>query len=282
MTQAAKYQHAKWPYPTLFAHRGGGIHAPENTLGSMKTGHAHGYAAVEFDVKLSGDDVAMLMHDSTLERTTDGQGSVAGLTMAQLEALDAGAWHSEAFRGERIPRFSAVAKYLHGLGMMANVEIKPCEGREVLTGKLVGELCVELWRDRFVKPLVSSFSVDSLAAAREAAPDLPMGLLVKEPGDALLPLMASLDCVSIHCHHEHINADLVRLFHGKGYRVMVYTVNTVDRVGDLLALGIDGIFTDQLEMMAKHFPALLHDAGKPMCDPIDGDMEWRAAEPPMP
>ena len=259
---------AGWPYPTLFAHRGGGALAPENTLAAIKAGHANLFAAVEFDVKLSGDDVAILMHDDTLERTTNGHGRVADKTMAELETLDAGAWHSEAFRGERIPRFSAVAKYLHGLGLMANVEIKPCAGREAETGRIVAELCEELWRDRFVKPLMSSFSVDALKAARTAAADLPIGLLVRVPGEEQLPLLESLRAVSLHCHHEHLTADLIRLFHRHGYRVMTYTVNEPDRLRELLAMGVDGIFTDQLELMAKKFGNQLVDAGRPMSDAL--------------
>ncbi len=271
-----------WPYPSLFAHRGGGIHAPENTLAAIKTGHAHSYAAVEFDVKLSGDSVAILMHDSTLERTTNGQGAVKDKTVAELEKLDAGVWHSEAFRDEAVPRFSAVAKYLHGLGMMANVEIKPCVGRETETGKLVGEMCAELWQDRFVKPLISSFSVESLIAARAVAPHLPIGLLVKEPRQEHLAVLERLQCVSIHCDHKHINADLIRLFHGENYRVMVYTVNDAERVSELLALGVDGIFTDQLELMATRFAHQLNDAGKPMCDPLATHPGWQPVAPPMP
>lgn len=273
---------ANWPYPTLFAHRGGGVHAPENTLAAMKTGHAHSYTAVEFDVKLSGDSVAMLMHDSTLERTTNGHGRVVDKTMVELELLDAGGWHSEAFRGERIPRFSVVAKYLHGLGLMANVEIKPCEGREAETGQIVAGLCVELWGDRLVKPLVTSFSIDALRAARAAAPQLPMGLLVKVPAQEQLALLAELHCVSLHCHHEKISADLVRLFHREGYRVLTYTVNNETRVNELLAMGVDGMFTDQLEIMARRFPHQLIDAGRPMRDPVEDNLDWLAAVPPMP
>lgn len=273
---------ANWPYPTLFAHRGGGIYAPENTLAAMKVGHAHGFSAVEFDVKLSADGVALLMHDSTLERTTNGTGNVVDKTIAELEELDAGSWHSAAFRGERVARFTAVAHYLHGLGMMANVEIKPCEGRDAETGRMVAELCLDLWDDRLVKPLITSFSIDALRAARATAPDLPIGALTKIPDPQLLPLMAELKCLSIHCHHEHIDVDLVRLFHSNGYRVMTYTVNESERVNELLAMGVDGIFTDQLEVMAKRFPALLSDAGKPMREPFDDNMDWLAAVPPMP
>ncbi|MEP7154948.1 MAG: glycerophosphodiester phosphodiesterase [Betaproteobacteria bacterium] len=273
---------ANWPYPTLIAHRGGGIHAPENTLAAMKTGNLHSYTTVEFDVKLSADSVALLMHDSTLERTTNGHGLVAEKTMAELEKLDAGGWHSDAFRSEPVPRFSAVAKYLHGLGMMANVEIKPCPGREAETGCMVGALCTELWGDRLVKPLISSFSVEALVGARETAPDLPMGLLVKAPGVQHLQTLEKLQCVSIHCDHQYINPELVRLFHGRDFRVMAYTVNEPERISKLLALGVDGIFTDQLELMARKFAHQLSDTGKPMTDPGEDSKDWEFVVPPMP
>lgn len=270
-----------WPYPTLFAHRGGGALAPENTLGAMKMGVAHSYAAVEFDVKLSADNVAILMHDSTLERTTNGSGLVAQKTIAELETIDAGAWYSEQYRGECIPRFSAISKYLHAQGMMANVEIKPCAGREIDTGRMVGELCEELWRDRLVKPLVSSFSVEALRAARTAASIVPLGLLVKEPNEQDLALLKQLNAVSIHCDHNHINADLVRFFHQHGYRVMTYTANEPLRVAALLAMGVDGIFTDNLEVIAKAFPAQLCDAGRQMHDPVDDEFVWPVSVPPI-
>ncbi len=282
MTNTIQRNPTSWPYPTLFAHRGGGKHAPENTLAAIKVGHAHGYIAFEFDVKLSGDGIALLMHDSTLERTTSGKGTVTEKTMTVLETLDAGAWHSDAFRGEPVPRFSAVATYLHAHGLMANVEIKPCAGRESETGKCVGEMCAELWRDRIVKPLISSFSVDALRAARAAAPDLPMGLLVEAPLESHLALLQSLGCVSIHCYHAPLDAALVRFFHGHGYRVLTYTVNDVARLDALRAMGVDGVFTDALELMAQDHAELLTDAGRPMRDALDADDEWRAAEPPMP
>jgi glycerophosphoryl diester phosphodiesterase len=246
-----------WPYPTLFAHRGGGSLAPENTLAAMKTGNAHGYAAVEFDVKLSQDNVALLMHDETLERTSNGVGLVREKGMAELVKLDAGTWHSEQFRSERIPRFDAISSYLKTAGMTANVEIKPCPGREIETGRIVAQLCEQLWRDQLVKPLVSSFSIAALRAAREAVPNLLIGVLVEIPEAAHLALLEELGAVSMHCDHEYISADLVRLFHQNGYRVMAYTVNEPARVTALLDMGVDGMFTDNLAVMAAHFPLLL-------------------------
>ena len=119
-----------WPYPKLFAHRGGGKLAPENTLAAIRLGHSLGYRAAEFDVKLSRNGVAMLLHDATLERTTNGKGDAGSCEWELLAQLDAGSWHSEAFKGEPLARFDAIAKYLKSVGMIANVEIKPSPGRD--------------------------------------------------------------------------------------------------------------------------------------------------------
>jgi len=126
-----------WPYPRIFAHRGGGSLAPENTLAAIRLGQDLGFGAHEFDVKLSKDEVAMLLHDDTLERTTDGKGRACELGWAELCRLDAGGWHSQAFRGEPIPRFDAAARLLIAGGTLANVEIKPADGFDRITGERV-------------------------------------------------------------------------------------------------------------------------------------------------
>ena len=255
--------------------------APENTLAAMAVGFKHSYCAVEFDVKLSHDNVAVLMHDASLERTTDGVGLVCEKTISQLESLDAGAWHSETFRGERIPRLISVSRYMHSIGMMANVEIKACPGREVETGQLVAELCDELWRDRLVKPLISSFSMEALRAARNAAPTLPLGLLVDAPSEKHLTFLDELGAVSLHCHHEKVTSELVHFFHRHYYRVMTYTVNEPSRARALLDMDVDGIFTDNLEVLAQQFPEQLADAGKPIRNPIESDFVWPLDVPPI-
>lgn len=246
-----------WPYPTFIAHRGGGTLAPENTLAAMRVGNEQGFQAVEFDVKLSADGVAILMHDAVLGRTSTGQGEVRNLTYDELAQQDAGAWHSPRFSGERIPRFTEVALWLQARDMRANVEIKPCPGREVETGHLVANLCRDLWLGHPVQPLVSSFSHEALQAARRVAPGLDLGLLVLDFRPEHIALLETLSCVSLHCHHETAAPAMVEALHGKGYRVMVYTVNAVERARELLAWGVDGIFTDQLQDMRAAFPLLI-------------------------
>jgi glycerophosphoryl diester phosphodiesterase len=244
----------RWPYPRIFAHRGGGTLAPENTLAAFRLGQSLGYAAVEFDVKLSRDGVAILLHDPTLERTTDGAGRAADLAWEALRRLDAGAWHSEAFRGERLASFEAVANLLLAAGTLANVEIKPTPGDERATGERVARLAAEWWKDAPVAPLLSSFSFEALMAAKEAAPHLPRAWLASRFSEEDWDRMAALEAVSVHTNHTKLDVANVERLHAKGYRVLAYTVNEVQAAERLFAVGIDGLFTDNLRELAARFP----------------------------
>ena len=102
---------APWPFPLWIAHRGAGKLAPENTLAAFRLGASHGHTAFECDVKLSADGVPFLLHDDTLERTTNGQGVAGERSWAELSRLDAGSWHSAAFAGEPIASFEAIAAF---------------------------------------------------------------------------------------------------------------------------------------------------------------------------
>ena len=126
-----------WPYPRAIAHRGAGKLAPENTLGAFRHGASFGYRMFEFDVKLSGDGASVLLHDATLDRTTNGAGRLDALTLGQIAQLDAGSWHSAAYAGEPVPTLSAIARYLRANNFLANIEIKPVPGAERRTGAAV-------------------------------------------------------------------------------------------------------------------------------------------------
>ena len=143
-----------WPYARLVAHRGAGKLAPENTLTAMRVGHAHGYRMVEFDVKLSADNLSFLLHDATLERTTSGRGRADALPWRELARLDAGGWHSAKYAGEMLPTFAAIARWARAHGVACNVEIKSMPGRERETGAAVALDAAALWRDAEVRLLL--------------------------------------------------------------------------------------------------------------------------------
>jgi len=246
-----------WPYPRIFAHRGGGTLAPENTLTAFRLGQSLAYRAHEFDVKLSKDRVAVVLHDATLERTTNGHGRAADFDYAELARLDAGAWHSPEFAGERVPTFEAAARVLRSRETMANVEIKPTPGEERETGRRVAEEAARLWSGAKVPPLLSSFSFEALMAAKEAAPGLPRGWLSRLITEEDWPRLEMLEAVSIHTNHTRLHVPDVARLKAAGYRVMVYTVNEVETARGLFDLGVDGIFTDNLREFAAKFPALI-------------------------
>jgi len=240
-----------WPYPRLIAHRGAGVLAPENTLTAMRVGHAHGYRMVEFDVKLAGDNVAFLLHDSTLERTTSGRGRADALLWRELSRLDAGGWHSAKYAGEPVPTLAAVARWARAHGVPCNIEIKPTPGRERETGAAVALDAATLWRDADVLPLLSSFAEESLEGARDAVPSLPRALLVDDVPVDWRHRLERLGCVAIDADHQYLTADVVRSIRSAGWRVLCYTPNDAARVTELAGWDVDGIITDAID----HIPA---------------------------
>ncbi|MCC8392119.1 glycerophosphodiester phosphodiesterase [Paraburkholderia sp. MMS20-SJTR3] len=247
-TEIARGPSARWPYPRLVAHRCGGTLAPENTLAGFDACVRYGYRMVEFDAKLSADNALFLLHDDTLERTTNGHGAAADHTWQQLAALDAGAWRGAQFAGTRLPTLAEAAQRCARDGIVANIEIKPCPGRDTITGTLVASGALTLWAGQ-TPPLLSSFSFDALAAARDAAPSLPRGMLFEEVPAHWLSIVRELDCVSLHASHRYLSEPLVAQIRAAGLRVLAYTVNDPARAQTLTQWGVDMICTDRIDLL---------------------------------
>jgi glycerophosphoryl diester phosphodiesterase len=237
-----------WPYPRLAAHRCGGALAPENTLAGIDACLRYGYRMIEFDAKLSADDEIYLLHDDTLERTTNGTGAAVDRPWKELTQLDAGAWFGPQFAGTRLPTLAETAARCGEAALAANIEIKPCPGREAETGHLVARAALDLWRTQ-TPPLVSSFSFEALSAARDAVPELPRGMLFEDVPEDWLRIVRELDCVSLHADHQHLNARLIADIHAAGLRVLAYTVNDPLRARELIEWGADIICTDRIDII---------------------------------
>ncbi len=253
-----KTTYANWPYPRWIAHRGAGKLAPENTLAAMRTGAAHGYRMFECDVKLSADGVPFLLHDDTLERTSNaaealgvGLSYVAGEhPWGTLSLLDAGSWHSSAFAGEPIPTFEAVARYCRANDLLLNVEIKPTTGTEYHTGQVVAKHAARLWHDASTPPLLTSFAVPALEGAQQAQPKLPRGLLLETWCSGWLETALRLGCVAVVADHTLWDRASVERATGAGLRTLSYTVNDAAQAQRLLELGTDGIITDRVDLFS--------------------------------
>ncbi|OMQ20633.1 glycerophosphodiester phosphodiesterase [Serratia oryzae] len=241
-----------WPYPHIAAHRGGGSLAPENTLAAIDVGARYGHKMIEFDAKLAQDGQIFLLHDDTLDRTSNGWGVAGDLPWEKLEQLDAGNWYSAAFKDERLPLLAEVAERCKRHGLMANIEIKPTLGVEEETGREVALAARLLWQGQ-TDPLLSSFSVEALAAAQHAVPELPRGLLLDEWDDNWRELTRRLECVSIHLNHNVLTAERINMLKAAGLRILVYTVNSPERARLLLNWGVDCICTDRIDLIGPNF-----------------------------
>lgn len=242
----------QWNYPRIAAHRGGGKLAPENTLVAIDTGARYGHKMIEFDVKLSKDGQPFLLHDDTLERTSNGWGVAGELTWQQLSGVDAGSWFGSEFKGERPALLSEVAERCRRYGMQANIEIKPTTGTDDETGTAVALAARTLWQD-MPAPLLSSFEIPALAAAQRAVPELPRGLLLDEWRDDWRELTRELECVALHLNHRLLTPERIAAIKEEGLRILAYTVNKPARAQTLLDLGVDIICTDRIDVIGPDF-----------------------------
>lgn len=240
----------RWPYPRWIAHRGAGKLAPENTLAAFARGAGYGYRMFECDVKLAADGTPFLLHDDTLDRTTSGQGCAGALPWAALAELDAGAWHSTAHAGERLPTLAQLARFCRAGDHAVNLEIKPVPGTAAHTGAVVAQAAAALWRGALPPPLLSSFQRDALAAARTAAPELPRALLLDTLPTDWLEAAHGLGCQGVIAHFTLWTADHMAQARAAGLRTLSYTVNDDTVAQRLLQWGIDGIITDRVDHFA--------------------------------
>lgn len=239
-----------WPYPRWIAHRGAGQLAPENTLAAFRLGARHGWRMFECDAKLSADGEVFLMHDATLERTTNGHGVADDLLWHALSQLDAGSWHSRAYAGEPLPRLESLARFCLANHLLLNIEIKPTPGTELRTGEAVAREAARLWAKQPVPPLLTSFQPEALQGARTAAPQLPRGLLLDTLWEGWFEQAQDLGCVAVVCNYALWDAAMVARVHGAGIRCLSYTVNDEWAAEHLLALGTDGIISDRVDLLS--------------------------------
>ncbi len=232
----------------VIAHRGASAHAPENTLAAMQQAKNLNASWVEFDVMLSADDTPVIIHDHTLERTTNGAGTVAQKNYTELEKLDAGSWFSKEFKDEKIPKLDDALTLLKQLKLNINLEIKPNDHREAaLTASIIHLLHQhDFYQTNCV--LISSFSKTALMSARQLHPTIPLGLCLHQWEPEWNIYAKQLNCSSIHLHESLITADRIQHIKSNQHHVLSYTINDKQRAQQLHDLGVDAIFTDDVTL----------------------------------
>ena len=226
----------------IIAHRGESSAAPENTLAAFALAIDAGADAVEFDVQASRDGVPVVIHDEELARTTDGQGPVGEHSLAELQALDAGGWFAPAFRGERIPTLAQVLALLRPTPLQINIELKtticPYAGLVPAVVALVREAGL------VARVVLSSFNHNSLLAAAALAPELPRAALSDTQLAAPWDYCRGHGFAAYHPERHGCDGELIARCHAAGIAVRVYTVDDPVEARRLMALGVDGLFTN--------------------------------------
>jgi glycerophosphoryl diester phosphodiesterase len=238
---------AAWPAPEkiLLGHRGARAQEPENTIRSFNRAMELGANGVEFDVIMSFDGVPIIMHDDTLERTTNGTGEVKTKTLAELQKLDAGKGRND-LDDVKIPTLAETLEAMPD-NAVVNIEMK---GRGIFTREEFAAAVFKVMapqRQRLFI-IVSSFDSKVLGIMRNTDPTLFIGSLFWEH-NAKTYWTELRDLKSVRPNSIHISAGLakpwiIRKAHSKGLKVLVWTVNDKAQAEQLLADGVDGIFSD--------------------------------------
>jgi glycerophosphoryl diester phosphodiesterase len=228
----------------IFGHRGACAHAPENTVASFELAVKHQADFVELDAKLSKDGKVMVIHDPTVDRTTDGKGKVNELTLQELKALDAGAKFNAKYKGEKIPTLDEVFEAV-GKKIMVNVELTNYSSSKDDLIKKVADVVIR--QNMQQRVLFSSFLPKNLKMIKVLLPEAPVALLCLGGAAGMFSRSFMMKYVSpsiIHPNLVDVDSISVHLEHARHRRVHVWTVNADKDIKHMLALGVDGIFTD--------------------------------------
>lgn len=251
-----RFADRRWPWPTVIAHRCGGMLAPENSLEGLVRAHAIGCRGAEFDAMLAACGTPVLMHDETLERTTVRHGRVDATPWTTLAATALRTRDGRVSQ-ECVPSLDMALATCRHLGMAANVEIKPSAGADADTGRRVAQCTARAWRGATaVPPLLSSFSISALEAAAEAAPDLPRALLLETVDRQSVARAVRLGCVALVVERRGLTRDLIAEAHQAGLGLAIYTENDERAGRQALAGGLDGLITD----WPGRFPGSIEDS----------------------
>lgn len=230
--------------PKVIGHRGACGYAPENTLASVRKAYELGTKWIEFDVMLTGNSEAIIIHDTTLQRTTNGKGKVADTSCADISHLDAGSWFSSKFAGEKIPTFVEILNYANELDLGINVEIKPTPGYETETAETVIKILRKHWPKTAIPPLVSSFSTRCLEVARSLDANLALGYIIHSWPKQWLEIVQRLNCVSLHVDQRYLTPQKITEVKQQGLLLLAYTINEAELAKRLFELGINAVFSN--------------------------------------
>ncbi len=236
-------------FPRIIAHRGANLVAPENTLAALYKAAQMGAKWVEFDVMLTSDCQAIIMHDVKLDRTTNGRGKVNASSWQTIQRLDAGSWFSPAFAGEKVPSLEDFVKTSAELGLGMNIEMKGNIFSANFLAEHVVSVLARYWRHDLPSPLVSSFSVSCLKAIYKRSPEISLGWISSRWWRNMASKLEKYHCLSLSANEKILTRDRVQELLDHGKHVLAYTVDDPHRARELLDFGVDGIFSNNPHLL---------------------------------
>ena len=232
--------------PWIVAHRGYRQKYPENTLAAFKAAVEAGVSMIELDVNFSRDRKVVVIHDATLERTTDGHGAVSDNTMAELKKLDAGSWFDPRFADQHLPELSEVLDLVNGRARV-NIEIKAHAYEHNHPPDAIEKQVVELVKQKNMQDsiLISSFEIDILVQIASMQEPAAIALISKTPvSNRIIEICTSLKVFSWHPDHLIVTQRQVDMMHVAGLKVFPYNVDTYEDYVKMMKMKVDGVITD--------------------------------------
>ena len=229
----------------VIAHRGASGNAPENTMAAFRKAVALGATFIETDLHLSRDARFVAMHDATLNRTTNGQGAVHDMTLAELRKLDAGSWFGSEFAGERIPTLEEILEFSKKNDVVFYLEMKPAGswgGEHALIGALreSGEI---------PRAVVISFDASIVLSLRKIEPTLMTGLLYDGQVEKPIQKAVEIGARQLAVRGDLVTPALIAEAKKKDLQIVCWTVNHPAHMRMLIAAGVDGIMSDYPERL---------------------------------
>lgn len=228
----------------IIGHRGAAGQAPENTLAGFSQAHKMGLTWVEFDVQPCKTGEWVVIHDDTLERTTNGVGKVHDTPYEIIKTLDAGSFFNTCYHNERIPSLPETLSCLMVLNMHPNIEIKGVERQK--KEQMINFLAIldKAWPKTLPPPLISCFDLEILLILKSLRATLELGFLIENDMENALLTVQKEGFTSLHCDHEHLTPDNITKANQQGIPLLTYTVNEPTEIKRLLAAGVTAVFSD--------------------------------------
>src|SRR5499426_3361358 len=240
----------------IIAHRGASSYAPENTMAAFDLALQMGASHLELDVHLTCDDNLVMIHDDTVDRTTNGTGPVADHTIVALQTLDAGAWFGEAFTGARIPTLADVLTLYQGRSHL-HIELKGHTAH-------LPQRTVDLVRAHGMAQHVTftSFQHTHLQTMWAYAPELPTGWLVGEISDTVIAQAQVLGCTQLCPRASFVTAEIVQRLHIEGFRVRAWGVANEALMRQVVEAGADGMTVNFPDKLLAYMAGRVSPSGK--------------------